>query len=77
MISENRFERFLSDALRKERLRLGWTQPELAERCGYTRHHVCRIETGRHRPSTKLCSAMATALGLSFGDLLRQAATSQ
>jgi len=53
----------LSNSLREERTRLGWTQAELAERVGVSRKTINTVENGVFVPSTILALKLAVALG--------------
>ena len=53
----------LSNTLREERARLGWTQAELAERVGVSRKTINTVENGVFVPSTLLALRLARALG--------------
>lgn len=48
--------------LRKER---GWTQGELAERCGLGRSHIVRIEQGAYNIQLDTLALVAEAFGMS------------
>jgi putative transcriptional regulator len=53
----------LSNSLRDERARLGWTQAELAERVGVSRKTINTVENGVFVPSTVLALKIAAAIG--------------
>jgi putative transcriptional regulator len=53
----------LSNTLREERTRLGWTQAELAERVGVSRKTINTVENGVFVPSTTLALKLARAIG--------------
>ena len=53
----------LSNNLREERARLGWTQAELAERVGVSRKTINTVENGVFVPSTVLTLRLAAAIG--------------
>jgi putative transcriptional regulator len=53
----------LSNSLREERARLGWTQAELAERVGVSRKTINTVENGIFVPSTVLALKIAAAIG--------------
>lgn len=53
----------LSNTLREERARLGWTQAELAERVGVSRKTINTVENGVFVPSTMLALRLARAIG--------------
>ena len=59
----------LSNCLRDERARLGWTQAELAERVGVSRKTINTVENGVFTPSATLAIKLARALGLSVEQL--------
>jgi len=52
----------LSNNLRAERDRLGWTQAELAARIGVSRKTINTIENGVFTPSTLVALKLARAL---------------
>ena len=53
----------LTNTLRDERTRLGWTQAELAERVGVSRKTINTVENGVFVPSTILALKLAAAIG--------------
>ena len=53
----------LTNRLRDERARLGWTQAELAERVGVSRKTINTVENGVFVPSTILALKLAAAIG--------------
>lgn len=53
----------LTNNLRDERTRLGWTQAELAERVGVSRKTINTVENGVFVPSTVLALKLAAAIG--------------
>ena len=53
----------LTNNLRDERARLGWTQAELAERVGVSRKTINTVENGVFVPSTILALKLAAAIG--------------
>ncbi|GHJ46771.1 hypothetical protein Cs7R123_41130 [Catellatospora sp. TT07R-123] len=54
--------------LRGFRLRVGWTQEELAERCGISVHAISVLESDRRRPRLSSVSRLVDALGLDSGE---------
>ena len=52
----------LTNTLRDERTRLGWTQAELAERVGVSRKTINTVENGVFVPSTVLALKLAAAI---------------
>lgn len=53
----------LSNSLKEERTRLGWTQAELADRAGVSRKTINTVENGVFVPSTILALRLARVLG--------------
>jgi len=52
--------------LRQER---GYTQEEFADRCGFFRTYLSRIETGAANPTLNAIEVIAIALGVSLVDV--------
>lgn len=42
----------------------GWTQSDLAHRCGRSRRTIVNLETGVHRPRLSTAAALAEAFGI-------------
>ncbi len=59
--------------VRDLRLAKGYTQEAFADRCGFFRTYLSRIETGRANPTLNAIEVITDALGLSITELLRQA----
>ena len=52
----------------------GYSQRDLAERCGVSAAEISRIESGkRQKPSPTLLKAMAQTLGIEYSDLMKLA----
>lgn len=59
------------DLLRIARNRSGFTQAELADKCGWFTQRIGALETGdRDNPSLDTINRLANALGISVADLL-------
>lgn len=56
-------EQKLSNTLKAARLKLGWTQAELAQRVGVSRKSINTVENGVFVPSTVLALLLARELG--------------
>lgn len=54
----------LSDLLRSARLAKGWSQSELARRCGMDRAHVARLESGQRGASMETLARLVEVLEL-------------
>jgi molybdate-binding protein/DNA-binding XRE family transcriptional regulator len=61
----------IENDLRDRRIRLGWSQHDLALRSGLSRTGIGAIEAGRLVPSTAAALALASALGCRVEDLFR------
>lgn len=55
--------------LRKE---AGLTQEQLAERCGLSQQYLSGLESGRRNPTVVTLYELATALGVSHEELVRE-----
>ncbi len=55
--------------IRELRVALGVNQEEFADRCGFARTYMSRIETGRANPSINAIKVLADALGVSISAL--------
>ncbi|CAL9546594.1 hypothetical protein SUDANB175_04352 [Streptomyces sp. enrichment culture] len=51
------------DRLRRLRDERGWTQEQLAERCGCTDSHISAVETGRRPPTPRFAASVDRAFG--------------
>jgi molybdate-binding protein/DNA-binding XRE family transcriptional regulator len=61
----------LENDVRASRIRLGWSQEELANRTGVSRAGISAIEIGRLVPSTAAALALAAAMGTTVEMLFR------
>jgi len=59
----------LAQNLKKNRRRLGITQPELAERAGLSTHYLGMIEVARNFPTADVLDRLAVALGIKSNEL--------
>lgn len=50
----------------------GWKQDEFAERCGFARSYMSRIETGGANPSLDAIEVLAAALKVRVIELLQE-----
>lgn len=66
---EKRATRNLSRHLRELRLKLGWSQEELAERMGSDRTYISDMERGMRNPSLKTLARLASTLDVTIGQL--------
>lgn len=57
-------------AVRLARTRRRWTQEELAQASGVKRSYLSGIERGERNPSLEIQEKIATALGLTLGELM-------
>jgi transcriptional regulator with XRE-family HTH domain len=59
----------LAQNLKKHRKRLGFTQPELAERAGMSTNYLGMIEVARNFPTADVLERLAAALGIKSNEL--------
>lgn len=56
----------LSQAIKKQRLKIGLSQEELANRCGFDRTYISMLERGKRNPSflnvLKLAKGLETSI---------------
>lgn len=64
--------RLLGKNVRKERLRQGRTQEEVAVEAGMTRSYLSDLERGTRSPSVHALGLLARALEVEAADLLRE-----
>ena len=64
----------VSQRLREERLRSGWSQKDLARESGTNVDTVSSIETGQHEPRPSTLRKLARALGIEVRDLFEERA---
>jgi len=57
--------------VKDRRLRLGLSQEQLADICGYHRTYIGSVERGERNITLSTLAALATALNVSANDLLR------
>ncbi|MCP1645631.1 transcriptional regulator with XRE-family HTH domain [Pseudomonas citronellolis] len=57
--------------IRELRVASGITQEEFAERCGFARTYMSRIETGGANPSLDAIKVLADALGMTLAALFQ------
>ena len=57
--------------LKRERMRKGWSQAELAAKFGVTREYVARLESGRHDPPLSTVERLAEILRINIMKLLK------
>lgn len=65
---------YVAANLRAARAVRGWTQQQLAERASVSRRMVVAIEAGESNVSLGTLDRLAAALGVSFGELVREPA---
>ncbi len=61
----------LGKNLRKARESRGWSQEEMAARCGVHRTYVGSVERGEYNVTVLTLKKMTKTLGISIGDSLR------
>lgn len=61
----------LAKNIRGRRHELGWSQEELADKCGLHRTYVGGVERAERNITLQTLNALATALGVSPASLIR------
>ena len=69
-MDENNILKTFGINVKIERLKLGYTQAQLAEILNVHEKHICKIETGHQNVTIKTLSKIANALGVSENILL-------
>lgn len=64
------FKKQFGDKLRSLRKQKGWSQEELAERCGLHRTYVSSVERGERNPTLRIIQKIAHALEVHPSTLL-------
>jgi transcriptional regulator with XRE-family HTH domain len=59
------------EKVKKMRINTGVTQEVFAEKCGFARPYMSRIETGTANPSLDAIDVLAVALNVSVEELFR------
>lgn len=57
--------------IRELRSSQGFSQEAFADKCGFVRTYMSRIETGTANPSLEAAKVLADGLGMSLSDLLQ------
>lgn len=57
--------------IRDLRKQQGISQEAFADKCGFMRTYMSRIETGTANPSLEAAKVLASGLGMTLSDLLR------
>jgi transcriptional regulator with XRE-family HTH domain len=68
----SRESREFQGRLRARREQRGWTQEELAGRCGLSQGYVCDLENGARAPSFATMAALARAFGLKISQFMEE-----
>lgn len=61
--------RRFGERIRLLRIATGMTQEAFADRCGFARTYMSRVETGGANPSLDALQTFATALGMPLSEL--------
>jgi transcriptional regulator with XRE-family HTH domain len=61
--------RRFGERIRLLRIATGMTQEAFADRCGFARTYMSRVETGGANPSLDALQTFATALGIPLSEL--------
>ena len=63
--------KLVGENVRRIRVRKGLTQEEFADLSGFTQQYLSGLETGQRNPTVVTVFELATALNVSYLDLLR------
>ena len=63
----------LGRIIRSERMRLGYSQNQLADMAGFHRTYIGLVENGQHNMTIESCIRFAEALGMTVYDLFSAA----
>lgn len=69
MLSKKRFTEILGSNIKKERVKRGLTQDELAHKCGFYRTYINLVETAKRTPSSYNLFRIAVALNVKVDNL--------
>ncbi len=69
MLSREKFTEILGQNIKKERLKKGLTQDDLAFKCGFYRTYINLLETNKRSPSSYSLYRVAKALGIPVDNL--------
>ena len=58
--------------IKEIREQVGMTQAELSEKSGLSQEHISRIENGKFTPNVKTADRIASALGVTLMDILKE-----
>lgn len=73
MNMSNTYYVVLGKVIQRERLRRKTSQSDLAIQCGIGQSHLSRVEAGTLHPPIHTVRRIATALGVSFVDIIEEA----
>lgn len=59
-------------AMRRERVKRGWTQEYVAEKCGVSPQVVCDWERGRRKPSYAVLVKLEDLFGMTHRELFKE-----
>jgi transcriptional regulator with XRE-family HTH domain len=65
-------EEAIAKVLKKNRLKLGYSQEELADRCSLDRTYISLLERGLRKPTLKVIFEISKVLDLHASDFVRQ-----
>jgi transcriptional regulator with XRE-family HTH domain len=71
-LSHDRLQQAFGNVVRKDRLKRGISQEELADLTGLHRTYISLLERGERNPSLKVISVLAPALGTTMAELISQ-----
>lgn len=69
---QTNYRKCLGNNIKKKRHQLGWTQQDLAARCGLFRSYLSRIESGTANPTLTVLVRLAAELDEDICALFRE-----
>lgn len=71
MVSRMDMRKLVGDNCARIRKERGWTQEQLAERCGLSQQYISGLERGRRNPTIVTIYELAVALGVGHLELVK------
>lgn len=65
-------EKNLATILRKNRLKCGLTQEELADQCGVDRTYISMLERGKRKPTLNVLFKICENIGVKPSDFIKE-----
>lgn len=66
------FDRQFGQYVKKKRIKLGWTQADLASKLGNDYQNISRMERGEITPTIFWCYKLASAFDIDLSELIKE-----